>query len=176
MSSAAAAESVAVVRLADGWLASLRQLVERLGGRLQLVPDDQPIPGSYWGDDEAGLIDRTVLVRNDTPLHSALHEFCHWLLMDDQRRAGLHTDAGGDELEECAVCYLQLLLARDLGMCIETACQDMDRWGYSFRLGSATRWFDQDAEEARHWLVSRRLLDSSQAIQYGALQVPVRDG
>ena len=28
----------------------------------------------------------------------------------------------------------------------------MDAWGYTFRLGSAQRWFAADAEEARLWL------------------------
>jgi hypothetical protein len=28
----------------------------------------------------------------------------------------------------------------------------MDAWGYTFRLGSAARWFDEDASDARQWL------------------------
>jgi len=34
----------------------------------------------------------------------------------------------------------------------------MDAWGYSFRLGSAQAWFEQDAEDARSFLVARGLL------------------
>ena len=30
--------------------------------------------------------------------------------------------------------------------------QDMDDWGYSVRLGSTRRWFDEDATDARSWL------------------------
>jgi hypothetical protein len=34
----------------------------------------------------------------------------------------------------------------------------MDTWGYTFRLGSAQAWFDNDAEDARAWLCARGLL------------------
>ena len=34
----------------------------------------------------------------------------------------------------------------------------MDAWGYSFRLGTARAWFEQDAEDARDWLQSRGLV------------------
>jgi hypothetical protein len=34
----------------------------------------------------------------------------------------------------------------------------MDAWGYSFRLGSARAWFEQDAEDARAFLEARGLL------------------
>ena len=47
--------------------------------------------------------------------------------MSDARRAGLDRDAGGDNIEEAAVCYLQILLADyidDLGR--ERLMQDMD--------------------------------------------------
>jgi hypothetical protein len=56
------------------------------------------------------------------------------------------------------VCYLQLLLARELPQCgIERACQDMDDWGYSFRLGSTRAWFEHDAADARLWLLDAGL-------------------
>jgi hypothetical protein len=35
---------------------------------------------------------------------------------------------------------------------------DMDTWGYSFRLGSAQSWFEQDAEDARIWLLQHALI------------------
>lgn len=117
------------------------------------------IPGSYWGESEAGLIGHRLLVRPDTPVHSALHEACHFICADALRRASLHTDAGGDDLEECAVCYLQCLLAdRIEGFSRERMFEDMDAWGYSFRLGSARAWFERDAEDARAWLSARGLL------------------
>jgi hypothetical protein len=37
---------------------------------------------------------------------------------------------------------------------------DMDRWGYTFRLGSARAWFERDAEDARTWLLQRKLIDT----------------
>ncbi|NIS90685.1 MAG: hypothetical protein GTN98_11520, partial [Woeseiaceae bacterium] len=49
-------------------------------------------------------------MRSDTPVHSLLHETCHIICMSRERRAELETDAGGDDLEEAAVCYLQVLL------------------------------------------------------------------
>jgi hypothetical protein len=40
-------------------------------------------------------------------------------------------------------------------------CRDMDEWGYSFRLGSAAAWFEQDAKDARAWLIRHGLLDDN---------------
>jgi hypothetical protein len=120
------------------------------------------IPGSYWGESEAGLIGEVLHVRADTPVHSALHEACHFICMDAERRAALHTDAGGSDLEENAVCYLQIVLAGRLaGYSQEAMRADMDRWGYSFRLGSAEAWFEHDADDARAWLISRNLVNDS---------------
>lgn len=116
------------------------------------------LPGSYWGEDEAGLIGAELFVRDATPVHSLMHEACHFICMDDTRRATLHTDAGGDDIEECAVCYLQIVLAAripEYGSARMMA--DMDAWGYTFRLGSARRWFEEDAEDARIWLQARGL-------------------
>jgi hypothetical protein len=80
--------------------------------------------------------------------------------MDRERRARLHTDAGGECLEENGVCYLQILLADELpGVGRERMWADMDAWGYSFRLGSARAWFEQDAEDARNWLIQHGVLD-----------------
>lgn len=139
--------------------------VEQLLGRYQLeivwLPDGSEIPGSHWGAPEAGIIGRRVYLRPDTPVHSMLHEASHVICMDAQRRAELHTDAGGDDLEECGVCYLQLLLGAQLpGYSLDRQFEDMDLWGYSFRLGNARAWFEQDAEDARQWLRQQRLIDS----------------
>ena len=126
---------------------------------LQPVPPESAIPGSYWGEPEAGLIGNTLYAREDTPVHSVLHESCHYLCMDPGRRRTLHTDAGGDTLEECAVCYLSITLSdRIPGFSRERMLADMDEWGYSFRLGSARAWLESDAEEARSWLSRAGLL------------------
>lgn len=136
-------------------------LVESYGLHLKQVADHEDIPGSYWGGAEAGLLGHTVLVRCDTPVHSLLHEFAHAICMDSERRRSLHTDAGGTDIEECAVCYLQILLADELpGVGKERMMRDMDAWGYSFRLGRARQWFRQDAREARQWLTRYRLIDA----------------
>jgi hypothetical protein len=148
-----------VMRLDQACQAELSQLLAEFGLELRLIESGQDIPGSFWGESEAGLIGSRLYARLDTPLHSLLHEACHYICMDDERKAGLHTDAGGDYDEENAVCYLQILLAdRISGFGPERAMADMDRWGYTFRLGSAKAWFEQDAEDAREWLEGRGLL------------------
>jgi len=140
--------------------ATLAGLIGKYGMQLQWIDDGTPIPGSHFGDPEAGLISNTLLVRDDTPLHSAFHETCHYVCMDSQRRQQLHTDAGGGYDEENGVCYLQILLADHLaGFGRERMFQDMDEWGYSFRLGSSRAWFEHDAEDARQWLMQYHLID-----------------
>ncbi|NNK38493.1 MAG: hypothetical protein HKP03_08430 [Xanthomonadales bacterium] len=148
-----------VLRFADCDEAALSSLLTRFGLGLKRSPDGDPIPGSFWGDEEAGLLGDSLVVRADTPVHSVLHEACHYICMDSDRRRGLHTDAGGNYDEENAVCYLQILLADELpGFGRERMMADMDAWGYSFRLGSACRWFREDAQDARDWLVREGLL------------------
>jgi hypothetical protein len=144
----------------------LSRLLHQLGLELALVAPQTVIPGSFWGEREAGLIGSRIYARLDTPLHSVLHEGAHFVCMSPQRRAGLHTDAGGDDLEESAVCYLQILLAKTLGLGLPRICGDMDAWGYSFRLGSAARWFAEDAEDARAWLLEEGLIDARGAVAY----------
>lgn len=100
-----------------------------------------------------------VFVRCDTPVHSMLHEVCHVICMTDERRDVLDRDAGGDNLEESAVCYLQIVLADYIaGVGRKRLMRDMDSWGYSFRLGSTARWFAEDAEDAAAWLQEKNLL------------------
>lgn len=150
------------VRTANAIWHDLVILTGRYGLSLVRVADDQPIPGSYWGEPEAGLLRQRVFARGDTPVHSVLHETAHAVCMPLDRRRRLDTDAGGDDLEECAVCYLQVLWARDLyGQDLDAVFCDMDAWGYSFRLGSARAWFEQDADDARAWLQDRGLVNQN---------------
>lgn len=157
MSESVAEQSVLPVSaLPAGALASL--LLPH-GLKLVSVAEGAEIPGSYWGEREAGLIGDLLYVRADTPVHSALHEASHYLCMDETRRHGLHTDAGGCDVEESAVCYLQALLADRLdGYSRDRLFADMDAWGYHFRLGSTRAWFEQDSEDAQAWLMARGLL------------------
>jgi len=139
--------------------AALRALLAPHGLEVRVVPAGETIPGSYWGEPEAGLIGAVLFLRPDTPLHSALHEAAHFVCMSPERRAALERDAGGDDTEENAVCYLQILWADRLpGVGRARLMADMDAWGYSFRLGSAARWFAEDATDARDWLAARGLL------------------
>ncbi len=140
--------------------APLQSLLGRYGLDVVWVSRDTTIPGSFWGDCEAGLIENRLYIRGDTPVHSALHETCHYICMDESRRHGLHTNAGGDYDEENAVCYLQILLAAHLPpLNSERLMADMNSWGYSFRLGSAEAWFAQDAQDAHAWLRQQGLID-----------------
>lgn len=132
---------------------NLRRLLSPYGLRLEWVDETAAIPGSYWGESEAGLIGDRLYLRHDTPLHSALHEAAHFVCMTSERRAMLERDAGGDHPEENAVCYLQIVwgdMLPDVGR--ERVLADMDAWGYTFRLCSAARWFYEDASDAREWL------------------------
>jgi hypothetical protein len=97
-----------------------------------------------------GLRANQLYARPDSPLHSILHEAAHYICMDSDRRQNLDTDAGSDDAEENAVCYLQVLLAD----------------GYSFRLGSSRAWFEQDAEDALAWLTGHGLVDHDRRPQY----------
>jgi hypothetical protein len=136
------------------------RLLAGFGLDLRLVGAAEPIPGSYWGESEAGLQGGCLFARFDTPLHSVLHEAAHYICMSPERRVGLSRDAGGDDAEECAVCYLQILMADTLpGVARQQICADMDQWGYSFRLGSAAAWFEQDAADARSWLLEHGVID-----------------
>lgn len=148
-----------VLRVAALPALALASLLCAYGLWVSCQDDDDSIPGSYWGAPEAGLVGSTLHICSDTPVHSALHEACHFICMDAGRRAHLHTDAGGSDDEENAVCYLQILLAdRLIGYSRSHMLEDMDRWGYSFRLGSARAWFETDADDARGWLQQRGLL------------------
>ncbi len=141
--------------------ASLGELLQRYGLQPVAVPNNQPIPGSYWGESEAGLVGRELLFRTDTPLHSLLHEAAHFICMTAARRASLERDAGGDDAEENGVCYLQIVLADYVAhFGRERALADMDAWGYTFRLGSAARWFHEDSADARIWLLTCAVLDA----------------
>ena len=141
---------------------TIEEVLQRYHLRLVIVAAGAPVPASYWGAPEAGIRGNTIYARGDTPVHSILHECCHVICMTGQRRAALNRDAGGDDLEESAVCYLQLLLADHIdGVGRQRLMQDMDDWGYSFRLGSTSAWFEQDAEDARQFLINHGLISES---------------
>ena len=146
---------------------ALEVMLDRYGAELVLVAPEEVIPGSYWGEREAGLIGCRIFVRLDTPVHSVLHEGAHFICTTAERRAGLDTDAGGDDAEENAVCYLQILMAAALpNVGSERMYRDMDEWGYTFRLGSAAAWYREDAEDARRWLLCHGLIDGESRLTY----------
>jgi hypothetical protein len=136
------------------------ELTRRYGVELRQLAAGETVPGSYWGESEAGLRGSDLFVRADTPLHSLLHELSHYVCMSAARRASLDRDAGGDDDEECAVCYLQILLADELPpLGRARMLEDMDAWGYTFRLGSSRGWFEQDAADACAWLRLNGVVD-----------------
>ena len=148
-----------VLTLADIAAADVVALLARYGLALIRVEDGAPIPGSYWGVPEAGVIGEKVYARGDTPVHSLLHEACHLIVAPLDRRLQIHTDASESQAEEDATCYLQIVLGAALpGVGSARVMADMDAWGYTFRLGSARAWFEGDAEDARAWLAAQGLL------------------
>jgi hypothetical protein len=150
-----------VLRVCDTSREAIDRFCMTYGLSPAIVENQSDIPGSFWGDEEAGLIGNKLYLRTDTPLHSLLHEACHYICMSADRRARLDTNAGGDYAEENGVCYLQILLADRLPPLNPARIMaDMDSWGYSFRLGSTARWFREDAEDARQWLIDHQLIDA----------------
>ncbi len=151
-----------VLLLGDIVFADAAVLLAHYGLALQRVPDGAPIPGSYWGDCEAGLIGSTVYARDDTPVHSLLHEAAHLIVLPPDRRAMVHTDATDSIDEEDAVCVLQGVLGGQLpGVGRNRVWADMDTWGYTFRLGSARAYVERDAATAWTWLQQRGLVDAN---------------
>ena len=149
-----------VVRVGPRAHPSVHALAARYGADLIECAPSESLPGSYWGDSEAGLRGSSLFVRADTPLHSLLHELGHFICMSPERRAGLDRDAGGDDAEECAVCYLQIVLSDEIaGFGQARMLSDMDAWGYTFRHGSSRAWFENDAADACIWLRQFGVLD-----------------
>lgn len=148
----------AVLRVGEIGFDEPRALLARYGLELVAIAGGEAIPGSFWGDTEAGIIGTTVYARADTPVHSLLHEACHLLVLPEEKRASVHTDATDSIEEEDATCYLQIVLAGQLpSVGSARLMEDMDRWGYTYRLGSTRAWFEHDAAEAQAFLRERGL-------------------
>ncbi|NUS60920.1 MAG: hypothetical protein HOQ01_08230, partial [Lysobacter sp.] len=82
------------------------------------------------------------------------------IVLPPEKRAAVHTDATDSVAEEDAVCVLQSLLGDAIpGVGAARVFADMDAWGYTFRLGSARAYVEQDASEAWEWLAHRGLID-----------------
>lgn len=161
-----------VLTLADIAFADVASLLASYDLQLRIVDDNAPIPGSYWGEPEAGMIGNVIYARMDTPVHSLLHEAAHLIVLDPTRRASVHTDATDSIEEEDAVCVLQSLLGDALdGVGADRILADMDAWGYTFRLGSAGAYVQHDAESAWRWLFDRGLVSPARK-----LRLPTRDG
>ena len=106
------------------------------------------------------MIGARVYARLDTPVHSVLHESAHFICMTPERRAGLTpmraaTMGKRTPCATCRSCWPDRL--PNVGQ--DRICRDMDDWGYSFRLGSAAKWFAEDAEDTRRWLIGHGLID-----------------
>lgn len=154
-----------MLTLADIGFEAPRALLARYRLELIHVENAQAIPGSFWGECEAGVIGHQVYARADTPVHSLLHEASHLIVMPEEKRASIHTDASDCVAEEDAVCILQALLGDELpGVGRERIWTDMDTWGYTFRLGSAKAYFEHDASDAFAFLAARGLINAEQTL------------
>src|SRR6476659_8011212 len=141
-----------VLTLSDIDRSHVAELLGGYGLQLVHVDDGAPIPGSYWGEPEAGLVGCTVFARGDTPVHSLLHEAAHLIVLPPERRAAVHTEATDSIAEEDAVCVLQSLLGGELpDVGTERVLADMGAGGYTFRLGSARAYVEKDADDAWAW-------------------------
>ena len=154
-----------MLTLSDIGFEAPRQLLARYRLELIQVEANTPIPGSFWGECEAGVIGSQVFARLDTPVHSLLHEACHLLVLPEEKRADVHTDATDSVAEEDAVCVLQAILGDELpSVGRESIWADMDEWGYTFRLGSAKAYFENDAHTAFQFLVDKKIINSRHQI------------
>lgn len=155
-----------MLTLADIGFDAPRSLLARYRLELIQVEENTPIPGSFWGECEAGIIGNSVYARQDTPVHSLLHEACHLIVLPEEKRAEVHTDATDSIAEEDAVCILQALLGDELpGVGRERIWADMDEWGYTFRLGSAKAYFENDAADAFAFLTVLGLINNGQQLR-----------
>ncbi|MGH1537992.1 MAG: hypothetical protein ACRBDX_08085 [Gammaproteobacteria bacterium] len=139
---------------------SIIDLLLRYGMQISDVGAGEDIPHSFWGSPEAGRIKDHLYIRGDTPLHSILHEACHYICMPADQRSLDQVDAKGTTTEENATCYLQILLSDHIeDYSRSQLMKDMDDWGYSFRLGSTHSWFFQDAQDTQQWLISQQVIN-----------------
>ena len=154
-----------MLTLADIGFEAPRALLARYKLDLIQVDINESIPGTFWGGREAGVIGHTVYARLDTPIHSLLHEAGHLIVLPEEKRRLVHTDASDSVAEEDAVCVLQALLGDQLpGVGKEQIWADMDEWGYTFRLGSAKAYFEKDACEAFAFLMAQGLMNAEQQL------------
>jgi hypothetical protein len=154
-----------MLTLSDIGFEAPRALLGRYALELVQIESQQAIPGSFWGECEAGVIGNTVYARVDTPVHSLLHEASHLIVLPEQQRMHVHTDATDSVAEENAVCILQALLGDKLpGVGRERIWADMDEWGYTFRLGSAQAYFENDAQDAWAFLQALGLVNQEQQL------------
>jgi hypothetical protein len=141
--------------------AVLRPFFDRYQLNLKVVDIRDDIPYSFWGAPEAGRYQSTLYAREDTPIHSLLHEACHFICMPPKQRSIDSHDAGGSALIENACCFLQLVLSDHIPNFNKAIhMDDMNTWGYNFRLGSAARWFYADSDDASQWLISHKIIDN----------------
>lgn len=139
---------------------AMRPLFDRYQLQLHEVSSNNEIPYSFWGTPEAGRQQSILYARADTPIHSLLHEACHFICMPPSLRHQPSIDAGGTAEEEDACCYLQLILSDYVpGFNQHIHLHDMNIWGYNFRLGSSARWFYADSDDARDWLIRHNIID-----------------
>lgn len=146
---------------------SIKELLSHYGMQINCSKPGVDIPHSFWGTPEAGRKKNRLYIRGDTPIHSILHESCHYVCMPSMQHALEQIDAKGTAMEENATCYLQILLADHIhGYSRSQLMEDMDAWGYNFRLGSAHAWFTQDAEDVCEWLQKHQIISANNEITW----------
>ncbi|MEM7019699.1 MAG: hypothetical protein AAF512_20470 [Pseudomonadota bacterium] len=139
---------------------AIRPVLDKYQLKLNIIHENSAIPHSFWGSPEAGRFKSQLYARKDTPLHSILHESAHYVCMTKEQRLCPEIDAGGSALIEDACCFLQILWSDYVeNFSRHVHLDDMNQWGYSFRLGSSSRWFYADAGDAREWLIQQNIIN-----------------
>src|SRR5690625_8003398 len=86
-----------VLRLDELPPGAAENLLQRYGLNLQTVAEGQPIPGTFWGEPEAGIIGGTVAARPDTAGQSLPHEAGHPPARTPVRRPHIPTGPRRDQ-------------------------------------------------------------------------------
>ncbi len=73
-----------VLKLSEIDHIKLARLPARYNLELIVVDNEEKIPGSFWGDSEAGLVSNKLYARLDTNAEDALNWLKYQLLLTDQ--------------------------------------------------------------------------------------------
>lgn len=125
----------------------------------ECVVDGELIFGSFWGDEEVGIIGIIVYVCGDMLVYLLLYEVCYLIVLLLECCVVVYIDVIDLIEEEDVICYLQIVLVDVfLGVGCDWLMVDMDVWGYLFWFGLICVWFEQDVENVCQFLFDWQFL------------------